>query len=1039
MNADLFKISLNQGKQFNKYQSKIKKNIVNNRLKKRSFKEGFVSAEQEMMLRPKDDGYVSVLQNNQSVTTLNNSVTQKDLDELKKLQSQYNDLVQQYTSIQKTIGDSSLETINRVSPSNPYLGKNIRFTTGHIAYVTNQGVVKYIPSPDIWTSVGISFDYIDVNIPWNDAWNNNPGLIIPTNPTLITGTFVQYGENLKNAGKNVYASRLIDNPSSSYVGCYNDKPPATDLVLVPVMGPTNEVNGFSAVASSIYQNNNDFAGPWCAFDNNVNTWWHSNTDSTFTYDANSGQYLGSNGINMIDSNGKSINIAGEWLQITFPNLNAVTKYSIQGRQGCCGQPNGRDPNTWYIVGLKDNQWYQVDYQTNISFNWNMLSFNISNPQPYISYAIITTVVGDSNATSGYRNCVQIATWNLIVSSDSTFTDDQRAMIFNPSVIGYTTIENCQQYAVDNGYQYFGMQDYRTDGTAACLVSNDITRSQMYGETSKQVTGYPIWSANTAGTDATSFTVTSDGRMMVVNSSNNVLWQSTNAPSDCWWGGKVNPDSIQGSYGGNCVGKPVNIDCGNPSPNQSYAPDGIVGNLNSLLKQKALDNTSNSSWSYNPMTEFTGGDPAYCCAKLVDYSYQCGGGSFKTGEIGGGSNINFDCSAEVTSCSFYVVLQDDGNVCLYRGPDPSVNNGTIWCTMTNGKQLSPNPDWIASKGKFGRNYLKSGETLAVGEWIGSTDGSLQLMMQPDGNLVLWTSDVKASCVKGSNDKTYGGPWVNAVYQLNGSGDMASLGKVGYVDSNAVLKEYPDSMLTYSNDYQIYPNSDSWGNDITSLIVSDQNGCQTACNNNADCAAYVYMPSATTCWIKNSSAFPKGQKQPNNNLVLGVRKPGLKGSSTCSNQIVDIDTIQYDKYVKGSAMSPDTQCVNKLVSQSDKIKFDNIKNQLYTLGQNIASKMENLYNKDNKIYEKLNTNDEQFKKDLQKYISTNLKIRKELEIQSNNNVEGMQNFTSSQNLNMNDIDGMLTDADLRVLQENYSYIMWSILAVGALTITVNLMKK
>jgi TPP-dependent indolepyruvate ferredoxin oxidoreductase alpha subunit len=101
------------------------------------------------------------------------------------------------------------------------------------------------------------------------------------------------------------------------------------------------------------------------------------------------------------------------------------------------------------------------------------------------------------------------------------------------------------------------------------------------------------------------------------------------------------------------------------------------------------------------------------------------------------------------------------------------------------------------------------------------------------------------------------------------------------------------------------------------------------------------------------------------------------------------------------------------------------------------METLYNEDNKIYEKLNMNEKQFKKDLEKYRTLNIKIRKEFELQSNNNIEGMQNFKGS--LNMNDINGMLSDSDLIVLQGNYSYIMWSILAVGLLTITVNTMKK
>ena len=137
-----------------------------------------------------------------------------------------------------------------------------------------------------------------------------------------------------------------------------------------------------------------------------------------------------------------------------------------------------------------------------------------------------------------------------------------------------------------------------------------------------------------------------------------------------------------------------------------------------------------------------------------------------------------------------------------------------------------------------------------------------------------------------------------------------------------------------------------------------------------------------------------------------------------------------------MTQDTKC--NVSIKADRINYDNIKNQLFTLGQDIASKMEILYNKDNQIYEKLNTNSVQFKNDLEKYKQTNMKISQELNLQSNNNnIEGMQNFTNV--LNMNDINGMLTDADLIVLQENYKYILWSILAVGILTITINIMKK
>jgi hypothetical protein len=133
-----------------------------------------------------------------------------------------------------------------------------------------------------------------------------------------------------------------------------------------------------------------------------------------------------------------------------------------------------------------------------------------------------------------------------------------------------------------------------------------------------------------------------------------------------------------------------------------------------------------------------------------------------------------------------------------------------------------------------------------------------------------------------------------------------------------------------------------------------------------------------------------------------------------------------------MTPDTQCNQSVISTEDESKLSSIESQLYILGQNIASKMEKLYNDDNTIYEKMNMNSQQFKKNISMYKNTKMKIQQLLqEKQSNNSVEGMTT--------MGDLNGMLSDTDLRVLQENYKYIFWSILAVSAITITINIMKK
>jgi hypothetical protein len=540
---------------------------------------------------------------------------------------------------------------------------------------------------------------------------------------------------------------------------------------------------------------------------------------------------------------------------------------------------------------------------------------------------------------------------------------------------------------------------------------------MYGDANIQSTSIPIWTSNTITNQVGSMLVSGSGQIIVFNSNGQEIFISNPVVPECVNSGKSLINTA--TYGGNCK-----------------AP---IGNVTDIVSNKLKCNLVESCSI--PISNRTFGDPRPGCRKSFDIEYKCGSSTF-TKNLGyaEGKTMILDCKDYMkTNCQFFLILQNDGNLCIYKGKDPSTNEGIVWSSRTNGKQKMPNNEWLASKGKFGRNYMKTGETLASGEWVGAEDGSLKLIMQEDGNLVLYTSGSTPGC-KVINNKTYGSKMVNAVYELAGVGNKSTLGNIGYVDSNSILKEYPDSMVGFTNNYQIYQNTDLPGNDITTLVTSDQNGCQIACNNNPNCSAYVYQGSSQTCWLKNRSAFTNGNKQPNNSLVLGVRNPGLKGSSSCSNKISNIDTVQFDNYITGDKMTPDTKCNPSIISQEDQIRYDNVMSQLIIISNDIVAKMENLYNQDNKIFEKLNTNAEQFEKDLENYKLTNLKIQKKLDISQNlnsDNIEGMQNLTNSSNFN--DLSGMLSDSDLRVLKENYSYIMWSILAVGVLTITINTKKK
>ena len=182
------------------------------------------------------------------------------------------------------------------------------------------------------------------------------------------------------------------------------------------MGSSNtEIDRYHAFASSTYQDRNDDWGPWRAFDNNRNTFWHTDRVS---YNVNTGQYGGIHSVNFVNSTGQHTTVKGEFLQLNLPEIIEVaggislTTYEIRGRHNCCGSPNGRDPNTWYILGWTNGGWNYVDYQSNISFNWQMRRFEIQNPKPYSAYMLLVSVAGDPSAPEGSRNSVQVATWNL---------------------------------------------------------------------------------------------------------------------------------------------------------------------------------------------------------------------------------------------------------------------------------------------------------------------------------------------------------------------------------------------------------------------------------------------------------------------------------------------------------------------------------------------------------------------------------------------------------------------------------------------------
>jgi PAN domain len=1032
LNILMSSATLNQGLMFKKYQKKIINQT--NPLKSKKNENSNVLSGKEGVLSGKE----GVLSGKEGFETGDETA---QFAEIKVLQDKLEQLLAEYRSKQDNLINKTQEYTQITSSNNRYANRNIRFTTGHVCYVTNSGVIKYIPSPEIWDSFAGKYgcpgkDYVDIGLPWLPEYNNI-GAIVPTNPPLIIGTYMTANQACGNAGNNVFVNDMLFNAQEKYFGCYRDKPESQLISAIPVLTVANSYSpqnweaawnqpGYSCTTSSIYLSNNDANGPYKAFDKNIGNFWHSEVSAANNYNGNTGVYEGSVSFQYEKSPGVFDTIRGEWVWIKLDSPKVITSYDLVARQDAYSY---RSPNSWSIMGLNPGEnWHVLDTQANIDFSTSAKRFNISNPGNYLAYLICITKVGNaSSENSGNRYCVQIAEWDLFTSSDSTFTNDNRAMsLTNGGDYVSDPIETCKKRAMDGGYKYFGIQNIQANGTAQCLVSNDSYRTKIYGE-AFNTTVVPLWSSGTTGKAVSGAYLTNDGRFLITEAGTGaILWTSPNNPSSCWWGGKTNPDSIQGSYGGNCVGRPKEIDCGRPQ-STSYPADGLAGNMNSVLRDFAYQNATNNNtiFTVNAQTAYskTGlpADPAVCCAKQYQYAYQCGGGPFKTGanvsESGG--VMTFDCSAESAACSFRLELQDDANMCIYQdnvGP-------AIWCTMTNDRGLENNPNWAASKGKYGVPRLTTGQVLGPNEWIASTNGLIMLIMQTDGNLVLYSSSTKINCSE-QNGKSFGGPWANAVYELSEQGFPGNMSKIGYVDSNNVLSEYPADMIKKTNQYRMLPNTDSGGNDFGGMPMQNSNvdQCKSACTDNDNCAGFVFDRSNNNCWLKDQNVFPKSARQINNNLDLYLRQPKINNNSSCSNNIKPIDSVTWNRYSKsGRNMTMDTTCGLAKVTQPSIESSNALKTQIAELAQEIVNKMNNLGTSNAQLNSEMETNRTQILGDVNKYKEINEEFSKHSATYATN------------------ISGILNETDQIVLHENYSYMFWSILAIGIIIIIINMKKK
>jgi hypothetical protein len=270
---------------------------------------------------------------------------------------------------------------------------------------------------------------------------------------------------------------------------------------------------------------------------------------------------------------------------------------------------------------------------------------------------------------------------------------------------------------------------------------------------------------------------------------------------------------------------------------------------------------------------------------------------------------------------------------------------------------------------------------------------------------------------NDGNTGGGLGANALYDIGISGIQANMGQVAYIDQNSEMHTYQSSNVEYGDSYTKMPGNDSSGYDIPNAAYGNANvnSCQSTCNDNPECAGFVFGDN--TCWPKTSSMYPNGARQlnPARNIYIRNKTPsntpiGVPLTTT------NTDSITYGGYVNGGQLSNEYGLANATSTQKEQLA--QLESQLNLLASQLSS-----------------------------YTTDFGEGSYQAAAQSQTNVTGIQDYLQGiqttnktiKNMNTTNIENILKDSDIVVLQKNYDYLFWSILAVGTVLVAMNISKN
>jgi len=371
-----------------------------------------------------------------STTLLSNTKTEN----IDGLQKEYDAALKTYNKNLTDIRNKNKDYFTRISPTNRFLNKTVRFSNGTLAYVTNQGYLKKLSTQKLSDYPNIPKTITNLGINWNASYDTQ-GIILLTKPQLVIGAPLVPGQSVGNEGNNVQFTTFNDIPAT-YQGCYDN----TGLAYIG--NPPSNTNLIA---------NGDFTRPSMA------NWTYTN---------------GSAGIIQVQSSlNYSIGLTGK-----------ASLVEIVGVQGIRQEVNIPNAGT-YIFTLY--------YCGKGIWNYNRITVSITGRGPLLIItprnAKWTKVTSTLQMNAPGRITITINGNNV-----GKITAIQDISLFRA---GDFTYEQCKKSAIYQGKQFFGLQGYNDETRKGfCAVSDTFTIPEKQStSTVEQV----LWRAGTqTGNSAT---------------------------------------------------------------------------------------------------------------------------------------------------------------------------------------------------------------------------------------------------------------------------------------------------------------------------------------------------------------------------------------------------------------------------------------------------------------------------------------------------------------------------------------------------------